>query len=163
MSNTIKVGIADLNAVKAPDILVTYALGSCVGICLYDVATRIAGLAHIMLPTSSSAGQGVLGQPYRFADSGIPLLVKKMEQMGSNRLRMKAKIAGGAKMFAATGNTTISNIGLRNIIAVKATLATLKIPILAEDTGKDFGRTVFFQSEDGKMIVKSATKGEWVL
>ncbi|MCL2083963.1 MAG: chemotaxis protein CheD [Oscillospiraceae bacterium] len=163
MSKIIKVGIADLNVAKTPDILVTYALGSCVGICLYDVSTRISGLSHIMLPISESVREGPLAQPYRFADTAIPILVKKMEQLGSSRFRMKAKIAGGAKMFAATGNTSISNIGLRNVVAVKAALSQLRIQIIAEDTGKDFGRTVFFQSEDGKLIVKSATKGEWVL
>ena len=163
MSKIIKVGIADLNVAKTPDILVTYALGSCVGICLYDVSTSISGLSHIMLPISESVREGPLAQPYRFADTAIPILVKKMEQLGSSRFRMKAKIAGGAKMFAATGNTSISNIGLRNVVAVKAALSQLRIQIIAEDTGKDFGRTVFFQSEDGKLIVKSATKGEWVL
>ena len=163
MSNVIKVGIADLNVAKAPDTLVTYALGSCVGICLYDPLTHISGLSHIMLPVSESSGGGPLSQAYRFADTAIPLLVKKMEQLGANRFRMKAKIAGGAKMFAATGNTSISNIGLRNVVAVKAALSQLKIQIIAEDTGKDFGRTVFFRTEDGVMIVKSATKGEWAM
>jgi chemotaxis protein CheD len=163
MSNTVKVGIADLNVVKAPDILVTYALGSCVGICIYDVATRIAGMSHIMLPVCETVKEGPLAQPYRFADTAIPILVKKMEQMGAGRLRMKAKIAGGAKMFAAAGNNSISNIGIRNVIAVKAALSSLKIGIIAEDTGKDFGRTVFFGASDGMMIVKSANKGEWSL
>ena len=157
----IKVGISDLNVARSPDTLVTYALGSCVGICLFDFAIRVGGLSHIMLPVSESSGP--LSQPYRFADTAIPLLVKKMEQLGANKTRMKAKIAGGAKMFAATGNTTISNIGMRNVVAVKASLATLKIPIIAEDTGKDFGRTVFFYPENGIMKVKSATKGEWAL
>ena len=163
MSNTIKVGIADLNVAKTPDIVVTYALGSCVGICVYDALMQIAGLAHIMLPLSTMATGSPLSQPYRYADTAIPLLVKKMEQMGAKRARMKAKIAGGAKMFAATGDSDVSNIGTRNIVAVKATLAQMKIPIIAEDTGKNFGRTVFFQAEDGKMIVRAATKGEWTL
>ncbi|MCL1819957.1 MAG: chemotaxis protein CheD [Oscillospiraceae bacterium] len=161
MSNTIKVGIADLNVARVPDILVTYALGSCVGICLYDAASKVAGLSHIMLPVSDPSKDGPLAQPFRFADTAIPLLVKKMEQLGANRARMRAKIAGGAKMFAATGNTAISNIGMRNVIAVKASLAEMKIAIIAEDTGKDFGRTVFFGPSDGVMIVKSASKGEW--
>ncbi|MDR0248098.1 MAG: chemotaxis protein CheD [Oscillospiraceae bacterium] len=163
MSNTIKVGIADLNVCKAPDVLVTYALGSCVGICLYDVATRVAGLSHIMLPICESGSTSALSQPYRFADTAIPLLVKKMEQLGCNKLRLKAKIAGGAKMFAAAGNSSIGNIGIRNVIAVKAALSQLRIQVVAEDTGKDFGRTVFFSAADGVMVVKSATKGEWNL
>lgn len=163
MSNTIKVGIGELNVVKAPDELITYALGSCVAICLHDASTHISGLSHILLPDSSAASAKLAAQPYRFADIAIPSLVKKMEQLGANRTRMKAKIAGGAKMFAATGNNAVSNIGMRNIIVVKATLAKLKIQIIADDTGKDFARTVLFRAEDGIMIVKSAAKGEWSL
>jgi chemotaxis protein CheD len=164
MSKTIKIGIADLNVAKKPDILVTYALGSCIGICLYDASSHIAGLSHILLPSSELAkGGAVQTHPYRYADTAIPILVKKMEELGSKRMRMKAKIAGGAKMFAATGNSDFGNVGMRNVIAVKATLSQLKIPIIAEDTGKDFGRTVFFSTEDGIMTVKSAAKGEWTL
>ncbi|MEG1778040.1 MAG: chemotaxis protein CheD, partial [Angelakisella sp.] len=78
MSKTITVGISDLNAVKAPDILVTYALGSCVGICLYDANSRIAGLSHIMLPDSSQIVGGA-SQIMKFADTGIVELLRTME------------------------------------------------------------------------------------
>ena len=162
MSNTIIVGISDLNIVKSPDILVTYALGSCVGICLYDNSMKIAGLSHIMLPSSELIAAGN-NQPYRYADTAIVALIKKMELLGANRLRMKAKIAGGAQMFFASGNSSISNIGQRNVQAVKAVLTHFRIQIIADDTGKDFGRTVFFYAEDGSMKIKSATKGDWVL
>lgn len=159
MSKTVTVGISDLNVVKNPDILVTYALGSCVGICLYDKLTGIAGLAHIMLPSSalSSNTQNM----YKFADTGIVALVKKMQQSGARTELLKAKIAGGAKMFASMSNSSIANIGERNVIAVKETLASLKIQIIAEDTGKDYGRTVYFSAADGIMKVKSANHGEW--
>lgn len=159
MSNTITVGISDLNVVRAPDVLVTYALGSCVGICLYDATVKIAGLSHIMLPSStlSSSAEHV----YKFADTAIVLLVKKMEQMGARSIRMKAKIAGGAQMFAALSNSSIANIGQRNVVAVKQTLAGLRIPIIAEDCGKNYGRTLYFHAEDGTMRIKSVNRGEW--
>lgn len=159
MSKTVTVGISDLNVVKAPDTLVTYALGSCVGICLYDSRAKIAGLSHIMLPSSSLNDDPK--QVYRFADTAIPLLVKKMEMAGARKAYLKAKIAGGAQMFASANNSSISNIGQRNVMAVKETLAKLKIPIIADDTGKNYGRTLYFTAEDGIMRIKSVNLGEW--
>lgn len=160
MSKTITVGISDLNIAKAPDILVTYALGSCVGICLYDAMAKVAGLSHIMLPSSALITNGA-EQTFKFADTAIVILLKKMEAQGANHVRIKAKIAGGAQMFAAMSNSSIANIGQRNISAVKENLAKLRIPIIAEDTGKDYGRTLYFDSTDGSMRIKSVNKGEW--
>lgn len=155
MSN-ITIGISDMNVCRAPDVLATYALGSCVGICLLDNVTGIAGLSHIMLPDSKSAINGA-STPMRFADTAIPMLVKKMTLMGASKSRMKAKIAGGAVMFA-TANDKF-NIGERNIAAVKAALAKEGIPIIAQDTGLNYGRTVFFYPDTGIMEVKAAAKG----
>lgn len=160
MSRTVTVGISDLNVVKAPDILVTYALGSCVGICLYDSVTKIAGLSHIMLPSSELNKDPK--QAYRFADTAIVILVQKMVAAGASRARLKAKIAGGAQMFAAITKSSISNIGDRNVAAVKKTLAELRIPIIADDTGKNYGRTLYLSAEDGSMRIKSVNRGEWV-
>lgn len=161
MSNTIKVGIADLNIAKNGDILVTYALGSCVGICIFDSVRKIAGLSHIMLP--ASAGFSPTGnQIYKFADLAIPALIEMMEANGAKKICMKAKIAGGAKMFANVNNSALANIGERNVVAVKETLQRLHIPIVVEDTGKDYGRTQYFSSVDGSMTIKSVNRGEKV-
>ena len=132
MSANIKIGISDLNVARSPDVLMTYALGSCVGICLYDRAKKIGGLSHIMLP-DSSASHGA-AQPYRFADTAIPILVQKMVLLGANKRALTAKIAGGARMFSTASNNSLSNIGQRNVVAVKGALAKLGIPIIAEDT-----------------------------
>ncbi len=161
MSRTITVGISDLNIAQAPDVLVTYALGSCVGICLYDVNIKLAGLAHIMLPSASQAPSSA-NQPYKFADTAIELLIRKMEAAGGRRVLFKAKIAGGAQMFSGLSNSSIANIGQRNTQAVKMELMRQRIPIIAEDTGKDYGRTLYLTAEDGLMRIKSASKGEWV-
>ena len=161
MSKTVTVGIADLNVVKAPDILVTYALGSCVGICLYDARMKVAGLSHIMLPSSKQMSNVCASQPMKFADTGIAMLVQKMERAGARRVNMTAKIAGGAQMFAAMSTTAIANIGERNVIAVKAMLNQLHIPIVAEDCGKYYGRTQYFSASDGVMLIKSVTRGQW--
>ncbi|MBP8855184.1 MAG: chemotaxis protein CheD [Oscillospiraceae bacterium] len=160
MGKMITVGIADINIAKTEDVLVTYALGSCVGICLYDSQIKLAGLAHIMLPSSTQL-TNVTNQPYKFADTGIKELLKMMNINGANPTRLRAKIAGGAQMFAAMSNSSIANIGDRNVSAVKQWLAMLRIPIVAEDTGKDYGRTLFFDAATGTMRIKSAKLGEW--
>lgn len=159
MSKTVTVGISDLNVVKAPDILVTYALGSCVGICLYDSVAKVAGLSHIMLPSSVQLSN-ISNQPYKFADTATVELVKKMEMLGASHIRMRAKIAGGAQMFAAMSTSAIANIGDRNVVAVKEALAKLKIPIIAEDTGSNYGRTQYFYAENGNMVIRSANRQE---
>ncbi|MGN0675035.1 MAG: chemotaxis protein CheD [Oscillospiraceae bacterium] len=151
----VTVGIADLNVVKSPDALITYALGSCVGICLYDSEKKIAGMAHIMLPLSKEAAQGV-DNKRRYADTGIMELIQTMNLQGASTSRLTAKIAGGAQMFSV--NSAVFNIGERNVAAVKRILAAYKIKIVAEETGSNFGRTVLFHADTGVMEVRAATK-----
>lgn len=155
MSN-ITIGIGDLKVCRAPDVLITYALGSCVGVCLLDSATLIGGLSHIMLP-DSTAGTNGAATPMRFADTALPMLIRQMESMGANRSRLKAKIAGGATMFATASDKF--NIGERNVAAVKKFLMQNRIPIIAEDTGLDYGRTQLFYPETGVMEIRAAAKG----
>ena len=155
MSKVVNIGISDLNVAKAPDILVTYALGSCVGICLFDSKRSIGGLAHIMLPWSKESSNAA-DNVKRYADTGITELIKRMAQCGAYSNCLVAKIAGGAQMFAT--NSAVFNIGERNVDAVKKVLSSYKIPIIAEQTGANFGRTVFFDVATGVMQVKSATR-----
>lgn len=160
MSNTVTVGISDLKVVRAPDTLVTFALGSCVGICLFDPISKVAGLSHILLPDSKQMPGNTT--PMKFADSAIPMLIQKMEAMGAKQSLLKAKIAGGAQMFAAVSNASIANIGARNVIAAKETLMRLRVPIVAEDTGSNYGRTLYFSASDFSMLIKSPKKSDWV-
>ncbi|MCL2053642.1 MAG: chemotaxis protein CheD [Oscillospiraceae bacterium] len=152
----ITVGIADLKAGKAPDVIVTYALGSCVGICLYDASTKVGGLAHIMLPLSTEAAAYTADNKYRYADTGIAELITLMERKGASKTRMTAKIAGGAQMFSS--NSAVFNIGERNVIAVRQILAKNGIRIAAQAVGSNYGRTVFFHTDKGTMEVRAATK-----
>lgn len=154
------IGIADLKVCRVPDVLVTYALGSCVGICLLDSTAKVGGLSHIMLP-DSTAGVNGAAAPMRFADTAIPLLIREMEKLGASRGRLRAKIAGGATMFAIANDKF--NIGDRNVVKVKEMLAKERIPILAEDTGADYGRTLFFYPETGVMEIRAATRGTKML
>ncbi|MDE7360628.1 MAG: chemotaxis protein CheD [Oscillospiraceae bacterium] len=153
---TLTIGIGDLKACRAPDVLITYALGSCVGICLLDSAVNVGGLSHIMLPDSTAGVNGAT-TPMRFADTAIPMLIRQMESMGASRARMKAKIAGGATMFATASDKF--NIGERNVAAVRKILMANRIPIIAQDTGLDYGRTQLFYPETGVMEIRAAAKG----
>jgi len=152
------VGISDTKIAKPPDKLITYALGSCVGICLLDAAANVGGLSHIMLPSQgiSPSDKNVM----KFADTAIPDMVMKMERLGASRTRMKAKIAGGAQMFAVSGGDAsgMGQIGQRNVAAVTDTLRKMSIPILAQDVLKDYGRTVEFDPATGIMTIKSLNK-----
>ncbi len=159
MSKMITVGISDLNIAQRGESLVTYALGSCVGICLYDPVAKVAGLSHIMLPTIAEFSNSNSVRE-KFADSAIEILLQRMLGAGATKIRIRAKIAGGAQMFANLSNPNLAGIGERNVIAVKQELLRQRVPIVAEDTGKDYGRTVYFDAEEGIMLVKSVNRGE---
>lgn len=153
---TIKVGMADLNICKSPDMITTLGLGSCIGIALYDPVTKIGGLAHIMLPDSTQMRNNT--NIAKFADTGIEELVKRMIAAGANKSRLVAKIACGAKMFEVSGLSAIGNVGERNAQASKEKLKQLGIPLKAEDTGLNYGRTVELYTETGEFHIKSVGK-----
>lgn len=153
---TIKVGMADLNICKSPDMITTLGLGSCIGIALYDPVTKIGGLAHIMLPDSTQMRNN--SNIAKFADTGIEELVKRMIAAGANKNRLVAKIAGGAKMFEVSGLSAIGNVGERNAQASREKLKQLGIPLKAEDTGLNYGRTVELYTETGEFRIKSVGK-----
>ncbi|MDD4565488.1 MAG: chemotaxis protein CheD [Eubacteriales bacterium] len=158
MSELLIVGISDYKLGRNPNVLVTYALGSCVGICLYDNQAKIGGLSHIMLPDSNMFSKNESINRMKFADTAILDMVKDLVKMGANRFRLIAKIAGGAQMFQVQQGSQIGNIGHRNISSVKKTLQGLKIPIIAEDTGSNFGRTVYFSLDTGAMKIQSLSR-----
>lgn len=143
----------------SPDGLTTLGLGSCIGIAIRDPISKIGGLAHIMLPDSTairSAGQNIA----KFADTGIEELVRQMEIMGARRSRMTAKIAGGATMFSFQGKSDMVQVGSRNAEASVKKLRELNIPILAQDTGANYGRTVIFYPETGDYVIRAVGKPE---
>lgn len=156
MGNMVKVGMADLNICHAPDAITTLGLGSCVGVALYDKTKKIGGLVHVMLPDSTKVTQNQ--NRAKFADTGIVWLVEMMKKEGASPALLTAKIAGGAQMFAFKTNSEMLRVGDRNVEAVKATLDRLRIPILAQDTGLNYGRTVEFYPETGDYIIKAVGK-----
>ena len=156
MGVVIKVGMADLKTGRDTDILTTLGLGSCIGIALWDPTTKIGGLAHVMLPDSTKIRNN--SNIAKFADTGITELVRQMEELGAPKRRLVAKIAGGARMFEVSGTTSVGNIGEKNAIASKEKLKELGIPILAEDTGLNYGRTVELDCSNGDYVIKAVGK-----
>ncbi len=157
MENLIKVGMADLQSTGHPGILTTLGLGSCVGIALYDPKKRIIGLAHIMLPSSSQARSNI--SVAKFADTAIVKLLQDMIGLGARQESIVAKLAGGSQMFAFNDTSELMRIGARNIAASKEKLKELNIPIVAEDTGGNYGRTIELYSDDGRLLVKTIGHG----
>lgn len=158
MSENIKVGMADLKTCVSPDSVTTLGLGSCIGVAIRDPITKIGGLAHIMLPDSKAIQNN--SNIAKFADTGVAELVNQMEKLGAVRKRMVAKIAGGATLFAFQAKGDLGQVGARNAEAVKKKLNELNIPLLAEDTGENYGRTVTFFPETGDYLIKAVGKAD---
>lgn len=156
MSNVIRVGIADMNVCKAPDKITTIGLGSCVGVVLYDKERKIAGLVHIMLPDSEKIKNNQ--NKMKFADTGVELLIGKMISLGCPKEMLKAKIAGGARMFTFSKESDLGCIGDKNIEAVKKVLKDNGIKIVSEDVGLNYGRTIVFDPEDCMLEIVKAGK-----
>ena len=161
MGNVIKVGMADLNIAKSPDSLTTLGLGSCIGLTLYDPVAKIGGLVHYMLPDSTKLKNN--SNIAKFGDTGIRELYKKMIENGASPTRMVAKIAGGAKMFEVSGLSSVGNVGERNAEEAKIILKELKVRLVAEDTGLNYGRTVVLNCENGEYLIKSVGKPQKVI
>jgi len=156
----VKIGMADLNVGRAGEKLRTTGLGSCVGLTLYDPAAKIGGMAHVMLPSSSISRDAQLNRA-KYADTAIPELVRKMEEAGAKLTRLTAKLAGGAQMFLAAAPLAESmRIGPRNVEACKEALMSFNIPIEAEDTGGNYGRTIELDCSTGALLVRSVQAGE---
>ncbi|MGL5269773.1 MAG: chemotaxis protein CheD [Selenomonadaceae bacterium] len=158
MSELIRVGMADYKVGRAPASIISYGLGSCIGITMYDPVTKVGGLLHIMLPDSTQARSSE--NAAKFADTGIAAMLKDVLQLGASRPRLVAKIAGGAQMFSFANATDIMRVGERNAEAVKVVLAEHSIRLIAEDTGGNYGRTVQIDLESGIYRIKTINKGE---
>ena len=156
----IRVHVADY-AVATSGTISTVGLGSCVAIILYDPVARVGGLAHVLLPTEAMSRDR--SNPAKFPATVVPILLDRMRDLGAMGNRLRAKIVGGASMFGNLIPPGGVNIGERNVVAVREVLAGAKIPIVAEDTGSDYGRSVYLNVADGAVEVRSVRKGSRVL
>ncbi len=156
---TIQVKISDYQLAKSPQLLKTTGLGSCIGVVVYEPTAKVAGMAHVMLP-SSKLTRGTPFNLAKYADTAIPAMVDEMVQtFHINKGNLQAKMAGGAQMFQFTGKSEALRVGPRNTDAVKEVLKTLNIQIVAEDVGGQNGRTIEFNTDNGELMIRTIHKG----
>ena len=148
----VTVGIADMKILQGNGILITYSLGSCIGLCFHDPRLKLGALLHIMLPLNMEAGRT---HPLKYADTGIKETLRQMEIRGASRARMTVKIAGGAKMFAVAGGSSLGNIGQRNIESVQAIMRRENLRLIGSQVGGTVARTLLFDVVSGQSCVRS--------
>lgn len=152
MEKELKVGIGDMKISRGEGKIITYALGSCIGISFYDPVTHLGALLHIMLPTRFNSNDPNI---FKYADSGIQETLRKLTVFGMVKSRMVVKIAGGAKMFEISGNASFGNIGERNAESVKNELAKAGLRIAAQDVGGNHARTMSIDLSNGDVLLKT--------
>ncbi|WP_321475372.1 chemotaxis protein CheD [uncultured Paludibaculum sp.] len=159
MGNTLVVGVGDCKVTGDPLAeLVTYALGSCIAVAIWDPVTRVSGLLHFMLPDSGVDRNGNGREhPYRYADTGTPLLFRGAYQEGAEKRRLVVRLAGGA---AVVNDNGVFNIGKRNYAALRKILWKAGVMVHAEDVGGGVSRTVRLEAESGRMIVRASGEPE---
>ena len=146
--------VADLSTGSPGDVLITYGLGSCVAIILYDPLKRVGGMAHIMLPSRSLARRDDV--PGKTPQSAVPRLLEQLTALGANSRRITGRLVGGASLFAALTPPGSIQMGERNVVASREVLNQNGIPLVGEMVGGESGRSVWFHINDGAVIVRSA-------
>lgn len=157
MGKQLVVGIGDMKLGRQEGTIITYALGSCIGIALYDPMIKLGALVHIMLPERVNSDANI----FKYADTGVKETLRKLYAYGAVKHRLTAKIAGGAKMFDMKGKSSaMGNIGERNAQMVKRVLMQEGIRIVKEDTGANYARTMSIDLSSGMVLVKTFGRPE---
>ena len=160
MGEPIRIGMGEFRVAHNPGVLTCVGLGSCVGLILYDAVTKTGGMAHIMLPRRGEIRRS--SGPGKFADSAVEVLLNTMERHGASKRRLLAKLFGGANMFPAVQSDVLVHVGQRNLEAVREELTARRIPIVAEEVGGEIGRTILFETSNGRVRVRGAMGDERV-
>ena len=148
------VGVADMKISNTPgDVLVTYSLGSCIGVVIYDPFVKAAGMLHYMLPDSTIDREKAEMKPFMFADTGIPRLFKQSYTLGAKKSRIKVFIAGGAEILDQKG---FFNIGKRNLVALKKMFFRNNVFIDRQEVGGNVNRTVKIEISTGNTYMKTS-------
>lgn len=151
------VGVADMKLSNKPgDLLVTYSLGSCIGLALYDPAVKVGGLLHYMLPESTLDGNKAKKNPSMFGDTGIPLLFKETYKLGAKKNRLKIIVVGGAQILDQNG---LFNIGKRNHTILRKMFWKNNVMINFEDVGGNVNRTLKLKVKNGSVWLKVSGVG----
>lgn len=153
----VHVGIGEYKIAFTPHILVTLGLGSCVGVTLYDPVMKVGGLLHVMLPDSTAYSR--IHKPARYADLGLPMMLDDMRKQGARLQRLDAKLVGGAQMFSGADRQFILNIGRRNVEMVREMLARLGLRRKGEEVGGNVGRTMYLDTSNGLVTIRSLGQG----
>ncbi len=150
----IVVGIADMKVTKNPeDTLITFSLGSCIGVTIYDPLTRVGGLLHFMLPDSHIDPQKAERNPWIFADTAVPSLFREAYKFGAGKERLKVKVAGGSQIM---DGSSYFNIGKKNYIALQTIFRNNGVSVSAEDVGGNGNRTVSMELSSGRVLIKTS-------
>ncbi len=153
VQSNITVDISDMKISKNPeDVIVTYSLGSCVGLTLYDPIACIGGMIHCMLPMSKIDREKAKIKPYMFVDTGVASMLGEMYAMGAQRQNIIAKVAGAGSPL---GREETFRIGQRNYTILRKFLWKNNILIEKEDVGGSKARTLYLYLKDGRTTVKS--------
>jgi chemotaxis protein CheD len=151
------VKVADFAVESGEAVIMTLGLGSCVACVLYDPLAQAGGLAHILLPSHTLARDR--SNRAKFPETAVPLLVEELAKLGAVRERLRARLVGGASMFANLIAPGVAMMGERNVMATKAALKVARIPMIAEDTGAGYGRSVYLYLPSGRLEVRSVQHG----
>lgn len=154
----IVVGVSDMSVSNDPESsIITYSLGSCIGVAIHDPVAKVGGVLHFMLPESKLDSKKAEKNPFMFCDTGIPSLFKAAYKLGAKKQRMKVVIAGGSQVLDQEG---FFNIGKRNTAATKKMFWRNNVLIDHEDTGGNCNRTVKLEINSGKVQMKISGVGE---
>ena len=147
------IGVADCHVSgDVSDVLVTYSLGSCVAVSIYDPVARVGGLLHFMLPEAPADAAQAGKSPYMFADSGIPMMFREAYEKGAQKRRLRVRVAGGAQIMDERG---VFNIGRRNCLALRKIFWKAGVIVHAEETGGNLARTMRFEIASGRIFLRS--------
>ncbi len=153
---TIVVGISDMKVSDNPnEVLITYSLGSCLGVMLYDPVSQIAGLLHSMLPLSKIDPQKAKAAPFMFVDTGLPILFKEAYNLGAEKKNIVVKAVGCSSLLDEKG---YFKIGERNFTVLRKLLWKNNILIEKQDIGGNHSRTASIEVASGRIIVKTGGK-----
>ncbi|MCP4633801.1 MAG: chemotaxis protein CheD [candidate division Zixibacteria bacterium] len=148
------VGISDIYISNKPDdVIITYSLGSCIGVTMYDAEAQVGGMIHYMLPLSKIAPEKAKAKPGMFADTGMTTMLKKIYSMGASKNRLIVKVAGGAKLL---DQNKVFNIGERNFLILRKLMWKNNILIKSKDVGGSKSRTLKLEMETGRVTIKSS-------
>lgn len=156
MNNPISLGLGEMAVTRSSDdVLAAYGLGSCLGICMIDPVTKVAGLLHAVLPEALNISESENpSNSSKYVDRGIEGLLAAMVKEGANRSRIVVRMVGGANMLTAPGLISTFDIGTRNIEKARVTFQRLNIKITAEEVGGHTGRTVHIYVADSRVTVR---------